>query len=316
MNSNKNTHKVKATIAVITCHRPLWLKRLLESLVQQEISNNTSIDILVVDNVGEQSTLDVVKKVSENSPFLIRYFHEPQAGIVFARNKCVSEFLKTDSENLFFIDDDEWPESKNWAQNMLDKKFEYNADVITSHVISVGEKDTPTWAIDLIYGKNPLKEGDKVTVFYTNNLLISRAVLEKLNPPFDKRFAKTGASDYHFALKFKKAGFTASYTVAPVIEEFPKSRASVKWFLKRGFRSGIGFTRSHLFEDKLIQALIFCFIMSGIRLLRGFGYCIQGLLTLNKTTFVDGLFRLCSAAGTIAGFFGIKHNEYNTIHGQ
>ena len=159
-------------------------------------------------------------------------------------------------------------------------------------------------------------EGDLVNVFYTNNLLISREVLQKINPPFDKRFAMTGASDYHFALKCQKAGFKAIYTVAPVIEEFPKSRATVKWFLKRGFRSGIGFTRSHLFEDTFIKAIVYCLALTGVRILRGLGYCILGLLTLNKTTFVDGLFRLCSAAGTIAGFFGIKHNEYNTIHGQ
>jgi hypothetical protein len=56
--------------------------------------------------------------------------------------------------------------------------------------------------------------------------------------------------------------------------------------------------------------------MAAVRLLRGVFYCLKGLITLNKTTFVDGLFRLCSSAGTLAGFFGIKHNEYNKIHGK
>jgi glycosyltransferase involved in cell wall biosynthesis len=308
--------KTHATIAIITCRRPLWLKRLLESLIKQQVSNNINLDILVVDNAGEESTLDVVNEIALTSPFTIKYHHEETPGIVFARNRCVNEFLKTASENLFFIDDDEWPESNEWAQKLLDKQIEYNADVMTSHVISVGGEGTPEWAIDLIYGKNKLVEADKVSVFYTNNLLISRTVLEKVNPPFDNRFAMTGASDYHFALKCQKAGFNAFYTNAPVLEEFPKSRATVKWFLKRGFRSGIGFTRSHLFEDSLIKAIIHCTLMSVVRCIRGIGYCIIGAVTLNKTTFVDGLFRLCSAAGTIAGFFGIKHNEYNTIHGQ
>lgn len=309
-------NKTKATIAIITCRRPIWLQRLLEALIKQIVSESVELDILVVDNAGEQATLDIVKQITNSSPFTINYFHEESAGIVFARNRCVTEFLKTDSQNLFFIDDDEWPESTFWAQTLLDKQIEHQVDIVTSHVISVGGEGTPTWAIDLIYGKNKLIEGEKVNVFYTNNLLISRIVLEQVNPPFDERFAMTGASDYHFALKCKKAGFNAIYTVAPVIEEFPKSRATVKWFLKRGFRSGIGFTRSHLFEDSLPKTLIHCLTMSGIRFLRGLGYCIIGLLTLNRTTFVDGLFRLCSGAGTIAGFFGIKHNEYNTIHGQ
>jgi glycosyltransferase involved in cell wall biosynthesis len=305
-----------ATIAIITCRRPIWLRRLLESLILQQVNENTLLDILIVDNACEHEVETVVNDISSVSPFKITYACEESPGIVAARNKCVSEFLKTDSQNLYFIDDDEWPENNNWAQHLLDKKSEYNVDVVTSHVVSVGEPGTPSWAIELIYGKNPLTEGDFVNKFYTNNLLISRHVLEKINPAFDKRFAMTGASDYHFALKCTKAGFKAVYTDAAVIEEFPKSRATVKWFLRRGFRSGIGFTRSHLFEDSLMYALFYCLIMAGVRCVRGVGYILLGMITFNKTTFVNGLFRLCSAAGTIAGFFGIKHEEYKTIHGN
>jgi glycosyltransferase involved in cell wall biosynthesis len=312
MDSDKNS----ATIAIITCRRPVWLRRLLESLTKQKVDDSTILNILVVDNACEQSTLDVVNDVSSISPFTITYSSEKTPGIVAARNKCVSEFLKTDAQYLFFIDDDEWPAKDNWAQKLLNKQQEYNADVVTSHILSVGEPGTPEWAVELIYGKNPLKEGDIVNKFYTNNLLICRNVLEQISPAFDKRFAMTGASDYHFALKCSKAGFKAFYTDAPVIEEFPKSRATVKWFLRRGFRSGIGFTRSHLFEDSLFLAVFFCLAMAGIRFVRGLAYCLLGLITFNKTTLVNGLFRFCSFAGTIAGFFGIKHEEYKTIHGN
>jgi len=310
------TSKTIATITIITCRRPVWLERLLTSLTKQIVDTTTQLDILVVDNACENITQNIVNKVSAKSPYKITYASEKTPGIVAARNKCVTEFLKTDAQYLFFIDDDEWPAENNWAQTLLNKQKEYNADVVTSHIISVGEQGTPAWAVELIYGKNPLKEGDVVNKFYTNNLLICRNVLEKITPAFDKRFAMTGASDYHFALKCTKAGFKAFYTDAPVIEEFPKSRATLKWFLKRGFRSGIGFTRSHLFEDSLLSALFYCLAMAGVRVTRGIGYILLGLLTVNKTTLVNGLFRFCSAAGTIAGFFGIKHDEYKTIHGE
>lgn len=309
-------NKRKATIAIITCRRPKWLQRLLEALIKQKVDSDTELDILVVDNAGEEAVEDVVSQVMAVSSYQIKYFYEAQPGIVFARNRCVTEFLKTSSQNLFFIDDDEWPESNDWAQNLLDKQREYQVDIITSHVISVGEESTPQWAIKLIYGKNQFKEADLAPVFYTNNLLLSRKTLETVTPAFDKRFAMTGASDYHFALKCKKAGFISRYTVAPVLEEFPQSRATVKWFLKRGFRSGIGFTRSHLFEESLLKAIFRCFTMAGVRFLRGIGYFLLGVITINKTTIVDGLFRICSSVGTIAGFFGFKHNEYDTIHGQ
>lgn len=309
-------YKTVATIAIITCRRPIWLKRLLESLIKQQVDQGTILNILVVDNANEQRTLEVVNNVASVSPFKVTYACEKTPGIVAARNKCVAEFLKTNSQYLFFIDDDEWPAEKNWAQKLLNKQQEYNADIVTSHIISVGEAGTPAWAVELIYGKNPLKEADSVNKFYTNNLLICRNVLEKITPAFDNRFAMTGASDYHFSLKCTKAGFKAFYTDAPVVEEFPKSRATVKWFLRRGFRSGIGFTRSHLFEDKLLSAIPYCLAMAGVRFIRGLAYLLLGLITLNKTTIVNGLFRFCSFAGTIAGFFGIKHEEYKTIHGN
>jgi len=309
-------NETQATIAIITCRRPLWLKRLLESLINQQVTNDIKLDILVIDNAGEESTLHVVNEVATASPYNITYLEEKTPGIVAARNKCVTEFLQTDAQYLLFIDDDEWPAENNWVQTLLNKQKEYNADVVTSHILSVGEQDTPEWAVELIYGKNPLKEGDIVNKFYTNNLLICRNVLEKITPAFDKRFAMTGASDYHFALKCTKAGFKAFYTDAPVIEEFPKSRATIKWFLRRGFRSGIGFTRSHLFEDGLIFAVLYCLAMAGVRLIRGLVYLLLGLITFNQTTIVNGLFRFCSFAGTIAGFFGIKHEEYKTIHGN
>ena len=138
-----DSDKSSATIAIITCRRPVWLKRLLESLTKQKVDDSTILNILVVDNAGEQSTLDVVNEVSATSPFLITYACEKIPGIVAARNKCVSEFLQTDAKYLFFIDDDEWPAEDNWAQKLLNKQQEYSADVITSHILSVGETGTP-----------------------------------------------------------------------------------------------------------------------------------------------------------------------------
>ena len=305
-----------ATIAIITCRRPLWLKRLLVALKKQVVDRDTAIDILVVDNACDRETQDIVTSAAEDAPFQIQYATEPEPGIVAARNKCVELFLNTDSQNLFFIDDDEWPKQTDWAQTMLNKKADYTADIVTSHVLSVGEPGTPDWAVNLIYGKCPYNEGDRLKIFYTNNLLISREVLEVVQPAFDPRFAMTGASDYHFALKCTKKGFTAVYVNAPVEEEFPKSRATVKWFMRRGFRSGIGFTRAHLFEEQLSAAIARSLIMSVVRFMRGIIYILSGCLLLNKLKIIDGLFRICSSVGTLAGFFGIKHNEYNVIHGK
>ncbi len=304
----------KATIAIITCRRPQGLKHLLESLAHQKMPTKTQLDILVVDNACQDEIERLVKEINQNSPFKIIYEQEQEPGIVFARNKCVASVLERNRDFLLFIDDDEWPNSKTWANDMLQAQMKYKADIVTSHVVSVGNPDTPNWAVRLIYADNKIQDGEPLTKFYTNNLLIRRNVLEAIQPAFDERFAMTGASDYHFALKCLRAGFKAVYTDAPVLEEFPKDRARIKWFVRRGFRSGIGYTRSHLFEEGLWKTIARCLVMSVLRFGKGILNLFAGIVMLDKTRFVDGLFRLASATGTLVGFFGLKCNEYQERH--
>ncbi len=307
---------MKASIGIITCNRPQGLKRLIDSLNDQKVSPDTELEILIVDNDCNQETKDIVTKARKNHKSTLNYFEEPERGIVAARNKCVEQFLTSGSDFLIFIDDDEWPEKPSWAQDLLDAQKKHNADIVTSHVISVGEPGTPSWATQLLYGDNKLVEGQTVTKFYTNNLLISRKILEKISPAFDLRFAMTGSSDYHFSLKCKNADFVACYTSAPVIEEFPKSRATITWFAKRGYRSGAGFTRSHLIEDNLIHAIPFCLFMAITRFIRGVILSLYGVITIKKLRFIDGIFRLSSFLGSIAAFLGLQYSEYKTIHGK
>lgn len=308
---------VHVAIGVITCKRPAWLSRLLDSLIIQEINGDVNVTIFVVDNAIDEETKSVVlNKVISNSQITLHYDTEPQAGIVFARNKCVELFEEAEADFLLFIDDDEWTRDTDWIQRLLDAAGKYGADIVTSRVISTGADDVPNWAIELIYGDNPYSEGDPVKVFYTNNLLLSKNAIEKTIPCFDARFAMTGASDYHFALRCNHLGLSCVYTEAPVIEEFPKSRASVKWFCRRGFRSGVGYTRSHMFEEQPVKAVIRVCLMSGVRVARGILSVLTGIFTTDKRKLVDGLFRFSAAAGTIAGLFGVKHEEYKVIHGK
>lgn len=273
-------------------------------------------NILVVDNACQEEIRELVMQMAPQSPVAMAYQEEPEPGIVAARNKCVEVFLRSPQQNLVFIDDDEWPAAPDWLENLLLAKERYEADIVSSHVISVGEPGTPEWAVQLIYGYNHLHEGQPMKVFYTNNVLIDRKVLEHVTPAFDNRFAMTGASDYHFSLKCRKAGFKVFYTGAPVEEEFPRSRATVRWFLRRGFRSGIGYTRSHVFEEGFPVASGRCLVMFFVRIGRGIISIVFGVITLNKLRCVEGLFRFASAAGTGLGLFGAKLDEYKQIHGS
>ncbi|CAD5265350.1 glycosyl transferase family 2 [Alteromonas sp. KS69] len=305
----------KVTIAIITCKRPIWLARLLDALQEQVFSEDLTLSILVVDNACDKETKDIVDK-RRSGRIPIHYDVEGQAGIVYARNKCVSITTSMNSDYLIFIDDDEWPKEKTWASDLVLSAKKYAADIVTSHVISVDEAGKQNWATEILYPAPVQSEGQELSVFYTNNLLLSKHVLAKMSPCFDERFAMTGASDYHFALKCTHAGFRCIYTDAPVVEEMPSSRKNIKWFCRRGFRSGIGFTRSHIFEESLLKAVLKSSILSIVRVIRGVLLIVKALFLRSKGTLVDGLFRVCSGVGTFMGLFGVKHEEYKKIHGK
>ncbi|MDP2534467.1 glycosyltransferase family 2 protein [Alteromonas stellipolaris] len=305
----------KVTIAIITCKRPIWLARLLDALQEQVFTESIVPSILVVDNASDEETKEVVEQ-RRSGRIPIHYDVEKQAGIVYARNKCVSITTSMNSDYLIFIDDDEWPKDNTWASDLVLSAKRYTADIVTSHVISVDEAGKQNWATEILYPAPDQSEGQEISVFYTNNLLLSKRVLVEMSPCFDERFAMTGASDYHFALKCTHAGFKCIYTDAPVVEEMPSSRKNIKWFCRRGFRSGIGFTRSHIFEESLIKAVLKSLVYSLVRVLRGVLLILKSLLKRNKGSLVDGLFRVCSGVGTFMGLFGVKHDEYKKIHGK
>ncbi len=305
---------VRVQVSIITCRRVEWLKKLLDTLYNQETGEGIQFDVLVVDNALDNNTKELLAKYKSHPNGEYIYDVEPTPGIVFARNKCVARFLENEYDYLIFIDDDEWPKYPDWILNLVTAQKKYQVDVVTSHVESVGEKGVPDWAVDLIYGNNTLYEGQSITTFYTNNLLLTRNIVEASSPLFDERFAMTGASDYHYALKAKKSGFKAVYTNAPVEEIFPKERANFKWFLKRGFRSGIGYTRSHIFEDGRFVATLKAITFCGIRLLRSLAYGLKGIVTFDKRELVNSAFRASSAVGTVMGLFGVQHQEYLQAH--
>lgn len=300
-------------IAIITFRRQEQLRKLLCSIAEQRHAGFV-LEVLVVDNDAKGSAADVCKELAATLPLALHYVNEPEPGIVAARNRCVSEFLASTATQLAFIDDDEWPKDAEWISSMLRCMENNAADIVAGDVISEAGPGTPLWATRILYDRSRRSDGDAMPVFYTGNVLIGRAVLERLAPAFDTRFALTGASDYHFALRCAQAGFRAVYADALVIEEFPADRATVKWFMRRGFRSGAGYTRSHLIEDPMPKVVFRCLALAPLRFARGLGLLAAGVVTFDRARLVKGLFRTAAATGTLAGLGGLSYEEYRELH--
>lgn len=300
-------------ICIITFRRPAQLLRLLHALAQQQLEG-VQASITVVDNDPDGSAEEACSSFAGETALPVNYLVESEPGIVAARNRCAATFLDSNADLLAFIDDDEWPQEPTWLSNLVRTRQVFDADVVAGDVVSTGNDDVPKWATEILYAPSNRDVGQKVPVFYTGNLLISRHVLENLRPPFDKRFALTGASDYHFALRCSRAGYVAVHADAPVVEEFPRDRARVAWFLRRGFRSGAGHSRSHLIEDAAYKAVPQCVARAAARCGLGVALIVAGLFSFSTARLVRGMFRVSSSIGSIAGLLGLTHHEYRRLH--
>ncbi|MDQ4139919.1 MAG: glycosyltransferase family 2 protein, partial [Bacteroidota bacterium] len=206
------TEPFKVLIAIITYKRPKGLKRLLEALQQQELSNGIQAEILIVDNDCTGVNLKVIDELTPTATIKLTLVEESEKGIVSARNKAVEYFLQTSFQALVFIDDDEWPSAANWIQTLVNTQKQTLADIVTSHVQVKAENSSEKWVEKVLdFGRHLKKDVEPTNRFYTNNLLILRRVLETIVPAFDIRFAFTGSSDLHFCIKCQQAGFKAIY---------------------------------------------------------------------------------------------------------
>ncbi len=307
----------KISVGIITYMRPIGLEKMLSSLKSQTLED-IDLSVIVVDNDATGENQKVIDKLKEDGyPFKLDLFVETKRGIVAARNRTVEEFLKTDAESMIFVDDDEWPVHNDWIMKLVEVESKYNADIVYSGISILPENDEIAW-VKTAYRSN--SDGDiirPIKEYFTNNLLVKRNVYEEINPPFDERFSMTGSSDLHFCIKANKKGFKAYYTPEATVEEvFPKTRASMKWFFLRGYRTGEGSTRANMYEGKFIPVFFYIMFLFVGRFVRSIQMFIMALVKFDKGYLAKAITYVGATIGTITGFFGLQYNEYNTIHGK
>lgn len=306
-------------VSVITYKRPLGLATLLDSLSKQKTDNGITVEICVVDNGGSNDTQGVIDKF-QGKPYKIALLAESRRGIVFARNRAVDYFLDNqDADALIFIDDDEWTKDDRWIDNLVKAQKQTHIPIVTSDVISIPEDGNIAWTKNAMGRGKKMGDLSPIKRFYTGNVLVIRQVLENIRPAFDERFAMTGSSDLHFAMRCAQKGFGAIYTdKAPVYETFPKTRANMKWFFMRGFRSGSGATRSQMYlcGDHKTREAALCLLMACARFTKACYVLLMAILYRDKGRLANAIMRFGASIGTFLGLLGIKYEEYKTIHGK
>jgi len=308
---------MRIAVCIASYRRPAMLGALLDSLARLELAaeDRAATMVIVVDNDAAGSALPVVDARRPTHPFPLHVAVEPTRNVAVARNRCIALALEHGADQVAFVDDDEQV-SPRWLAALLHTRSTHDADVVSGPVLNAYEPGTPRWMIE---GELPVRArmptGTRRDVAESGNVLISRALLERMPERFDARFGLTGGSDSHFFLRARQAGAQIVWADDAIVHEtVPASRASVRWLLARAFRvgnAGVLVARAALPVGRWLprRAAAACY-----RLARG-AVLLPLALVRGRAATVAALQDVCLGAGALAALTGFRYVEYRRLHG-
>lgn len=294
------------SICIITYQRPEELRQLLDKIECLEFTKiePPAIEVVVVDNDVNGSACEFCERIKPSFKWPLRCEIESQKGISYARNHVITA-ASQDAEFIVMIDDDEFPDPQ-WLEQLLLVSQKYNADIVTGPVLAVfPDRNVPNWVKkgDFCQLKR-YETGHQMPVAYTNNVLVRREILTKMDRLFDERLAHCGGEDSDLFMRLYQSGYQIVWAdEAIVYESIPKSRTTIRYILERSYRS---WSIQSLLEKKFDPSLKTQFI----RTLKGMGLIAFGILTLipslfqGKYALVKALRSIWRGCGTIAGLRG------------
>ncbi|RMF96875.1 MAG: glycosyltransferase [Candidatus Schekmanbacteria bacterium] len=264
-----NNNEIAVSVIVCTYNRAESFKKFLESFFSQD-GKFPDCEFLIVDNNSTDNTRQVCEEYLKSDMIQVRYIHEKQQGLSYARNTSVKNAR---GKLLAFIDDDVVVDRK-WLQmvrKLVDEYPEYIA--MGGKVVPIWEKGKPPWAVfegkyAIIQSVFPSHDyGNEVKPYPIRTqknpmgacMMIRREAFEKYGL-FRTDLGVSGASlktgglheDTEFIWRMLAHGEKALYYPKAVVSHFvPESRSSKKYIKQWYFKSGASFTRmKHNYYDR------------------------------------------------------------------
>ena len=332
-------------MCIITYKRPEGLKRLLEGLNKLAFNKCKApeLEVIVVDNDAAGSACKFCEETRLGSNWSLKYFIEPRRGIPYARNKAVACAREGHADFVAFIDDDEVPDL-SWLDALLYVQRLYQADVVAGPVLPHFTVPVAPWVTQgKFFHRRRMPTGTPVEWAGTGNVLVRSEVFEKMGEIFDERLALSGGEDERFFRRVHYAGYKLMWADEALVYEWvPKSRTSVRWLLRRAYRSGNVYSRfiaplgptgfdiepSITEQANLAMEVIKRTTKQLLRLRRSLVIRrsvvvkprsevivdIQLMVQLRRDRFVRRLLRVSYGVGMLTGMVGIGYEEYRRTH--
>lgn len=260
-------------VSVIICSHngSKCLPETLNSLKAQEVPDDLSWEVIIIDNASTDGTGEIAQSVWGELPGVtFRVLPEPKIGLSYARNRGLQE---AHGDLICFTDDDTRPHP-DWLRSIVDYAAQSDSDAIAGKVI-LPEGLCRPWMqkfhrTKLASTENIDRENPQEMI--GANMAFRRRVLAKV-PQFDPELG-AGASGFSeeslFSMQLLEAGFSIGYAEKAVVEHHfePRRLLRMEWLKgeqKRG--SGYAYIAYH-WEHKNLDVTFTQYIRIVFRLLR------------------------------------------------
>lgn len=298
---------VTITVGICTYRRPAILDT-LRSLAAQNL-RDCHQQIVVIDNDDTDMARDRIEQAGHDLGLDLRYVHAPGSNISIARNAGLDA---CETDWLAFIDDDEIAEP-DWLQLMRDQATQYaEIAAVFGPMQAIYGETAPGWlkrgdfhSVTVVYVGGEIRTG------YAGNSLINLRHPAVAGKRFDLALGKSGGEDTDYFDRLYQSGGRFTYAATALVsEKLAPDRQTLRWFLRRRFRSGQthGRTvaRKHPGFGRVIQICLAA-IKAGICV------AMTALTCVNPVAWRSWLLRGALHAGVVAYLFG---RSEGALYGQ
>ncbi len=301
---------LRVTVAIVTYRRPGQLSKVMATVLDQADRIDLPVDLLVVDNDPEGSAR---KPAMSTNDHRVRYVQEPRPGLSAARNAALDS--ATASRVLVFVDDDDEPQPR-WLSALIAGWQRWECDLVAGNVVREIEPNAASWVLASgFFQSGSRRSGERLLSAGSGNLLLDLDTIRRLNVRFDDRFGLTGGEDTMFTRSASAQGAVIRWCAdAVVVDRVPSQRQTRAWVLRREFRAGSTWSRTHIAVEETFGHRVrrsAQLIGLGIGLAgRGAGQSVCGCLLRRLSVRARGERDVARGLGLLVGVLNLQVEEY------
>lgn len=300
--------RVRATVAVLTFHRPEQIQETVRQLHAQALASPRwcEVDVLVVDNDPKGSGRKAVEALQRGG---VRCVIEPTPGIAAGRNRALDECVRAGRDVVLFMDDDGRP-ADSWVVSMLKRWRKTKAAAVTGWVDTHYLGEPSEWILaGGFFARTRFEDGAERPAAASNNLLLD---LHQVGPlRFASSLGLSGGEDTLFTrMLVDRGGRIVFARDAVVVDQVATERVTHRWVLARQLSHGNTSGLVEMYLRPGLPARAKVLVGGAGRMVVGAAKGSLGRLRRDLTADARGWRLAARGAGMALAGLGLMWNEY------